>query len=329
MSGASPDNRTPIPSAQETGARAAEWLEQRERGPWGEDEQAALDAWLAQSFAHRTAYWRVAEAWSEAERLRVLERPAIDNNWIATVRRPLLIGIAAAFAIIAVSGLAASYFFLHPAERTYATDVGGRELITFADGTQIELNTNTVLRARMTTGQRIVWLDKGEAFFRVKHDAAHPFNVIAGAHRITDLGTEFLVRRDPGRLEVALVEGSAQFGAGGGQRQSVPLLLAPGDDVVATAQSMSVTRKASHDLANKMGWRRGVLVFKHTALSAAATEFNRYNREQIVVSDAATANLTISGTFPANDLRPFTEVVQSVFRLRVGRSGDEIVLSRQ
>ena len=194
----------------------------------------------------------------------MIERPATGHDWLAAARRPLLIGIAAAFALVALSGIAASYLFLKPSERIYTTDVGGRELITFADGTQIELNTDTVLRARMTTDQRTVWLDRGEAYFRVKHDAAHPFVVFAGAHRVTDVGTEFLMRRDPGRLEVTLVEGSAQFGAGDGQRQSVPLLLAPGDDVVATAQSMSVTKKPSRDVANALGWRQGVLVFKHT-----------------------------------------------------------------
>ena len=59
MSDAGPDIRSAMPSAQETGARAADWLEKRERGPWGDAEQGALDAWLAESFAHRTAYWRV------------------------------------------------------------------------------------------------------------------------------------------------------------------------------------------------------------------------------------------------------------------------------
>ena len=52
--------------------------------------------------------------------------------------------------------------------------------MNFADGSRIELNTNTVLRARMTTDQRIVWLEKGEAYFRIKHDSTHPFIVMVG-----------------------------------------------------------------------------------------------------------------------------------------------------
>ena len=45
------------------------------------------------------------------------------------------------------------------------------KLVSFADGTRIELNTDTVLRARMTTSERTVWLDQGEAYFQVKHDS--------------------------------------------------------------------------------------------------------------------------------------------------------------
>src|SRR6185437_15025238 len=34
-----------------------------------------LEAWLAASMHHSTAYWRVADAWNRADRLRVLGAP--------------------------------------------------------------------------------------------------------------------------------------------------------------------------------------------------------------------------------------------------------------
>ena len=84
-------------------------------------------------------------------------------------------GVAASLAILAIIGVTAGKFLVpHAQVRTFTTPVGGHEVVSFADGTKIELNTNTVLRASMTTDQRTVWLDKGEAYFQVKHDAAHP-----------------------------------------------------------------------------------------------------------------------------------------------------------
>ena len=35
---------------------------------------------------------------------------------------------------------------------------------------------------------RMAWLDKGEAYFRIQHDSAHPFVVMAAGRRVMDLG---------------------------------------------------------------------------------------------------------------------------------------------
>ncbi|HUJ02308.1 MAG TPA: FecR domain-containing protein [Rhizomicrobium sp.] len=319
------ETRTDL-NAQAVNARAAAWLERQERGAMSPEDQSEFDAWLEESFAHQTAYWRLAEAWNRADRLRVLattEDAATEaaSRWTRGLR------IAAVLGIAAVIGAGALRYLQVTRTETYTTPIGAREFLTLADGSQITLNTDTSLR--ITADQRKVWLDKGEAYFQIKHDARHPFVVMIGERRVTDLGTSFFIRRDYGRIEVALLQGAARFGSKDESRKSESLLLKPGDEVTATADSMSVSRKAVEDLADALGWRHGVLVFKHTTLAAAAAEFNRYNRERLVVDDSETAKLTISGTFPANDLNPFTEVVQSVFRLRVARTGNEVVLSRR
>ena len=79
-----------------------------------------------------------------------------------------------------------------------------------------------------------------------------------------------------------------------------------------------------------MNWpgAAGLLIFKYTSLADAAAEFNRYNRQKIVIADPDAARLQIIGTFPANEVDAFIEVAQSVFRLHVEHRGDEIVLSR-
>ncbi|HEV2561802.1 MAG TPA: FecR domain-containing protein [Rhizomicrobium sp.] len=306
---------------------AARLLRRNESVNWGETEQSELDAWLAQSLAHRVAYLRLDAAWSSADRLAALhpapeQVPARPWSW------PILLRIAAALIVAAGLSTAASRIFTQPPERTFATPVGGRETISFSDGSKIELNTDTVLRARMTTGERIVWLDKGEAYFYIKHDAARPFSVMADGHRITDLGTSFLVRRDSGSLEVALVEGRARVESETMVMPSQSALLAPGDVVLATANSMSMEKKSSNDLADALAWRRGIIVFHRTQLADVAREYNRYNRTKLVIADAALAHRTISASLPATDLNAFARVARNFFGLRVERSGDEIVISR-
>lgn len=304
-------------------AQAADWLmERQDKTNWSQTDQAALDAWLAQSLAHRIAFLRLEATWGRTERLAALRKPSSDEPANARSRTPLLItGIAAAFVAIAALGIIGTNLLSPPKDRTYTTPVGGRALVSFEDGSKVELNTDTVLRTRMTTGERVVWLDRGEAYFRVKHDAAHPFVVIAGNHRITDLGTKFLVRRDAGRLEVALLEGSVRFASA---KKSA--LLTPGDEIVAE-KNISLTRKTAQELSNELGWRRGVLIFQHATLADAAAEFNRYNKQKIVIADAEASQRTIDGTFLANDIEAFTDAAQSIFGLRVKAQGDELVIS--
>jgi transmembrane sensor len=192
----------------------------------------------------------------------------------------------------------------------------------------VELNTNTVLRARMTTQERVVWLDKGEAFFQIKHDPAHPFVVMAGDHRVTDLGTQFMVRRDPGRMEVAVIQGRVTFDRPDAPTRSQVALLMPGDVATATAEGMRVTKAADKVLTNELAWRSGLLVFDKTTLADAAAQFNRYNRIKLVIADPAAALVTIDGTFKVHNIGDFTHLAQAVLGLRIAIHGDEVVISR-
>jgi transmembrane sensor len=143
-----------------------------------------------------------------------------------------------------------------------------------------------------------------------------------GNRRVTDLGTDFVIRRDETRLEVAVVRGRVRYDAA---KQTA--MLTPGDVVTASGDAMSETKKPVRQLLRRLGWRRGVLVFDTTTLADAAEEFNRYNREKIVVTDPAAAQLTIGGTFPALDVSSFTDVAQDVLGLRVEKHGNDIVIS--
>lgn len=322
------ENAFPMTQAQLARAQAAEWLERRDNCDWCAADQENLEAWLGESWMNTSAYWRLEAAWSRADRLGALRRPKIDSA--ITAARPWpwtnLVRSAAAVAIIAASGLGVFKWLSAPHVSTYATPVGGRELLTLNDGSQVELNSNTVLRIAGTVRGREVWLDRGEAFFDVRHDAKRLFVVHAGTHLITDLGTKFTARQSGDRVEVALLEGRARIEAIGSPAHAK--VLAPGDVAVATANAMSVTRESTEDLADRLSWQHGMLVFRHTTLADAAAAFNRYNTEKIVIADPKVAGLTINGTFPTNAIALFNRAAQEAFGLRVERRGNEMVISR-
>lgn len=311
---------------------AADWLQRQSFWKWSAEDQAAFDAWLAESRAHRIAYWRQKSVWESARRLRALRAPMTRPGTSIPVARtkPFALRIAAAAIVAAVVGaMGYSYFgFASNNEKVYATAVGGRETIALSDGSRIELNTNTVLRVRTGKSTRMATLERGEAYFDIRHDAARPFVVDVAGHRITDLGTKFTVRDGADRLEVTLLQGKARVDSTDASNPPNSAVLSPGEVAIATPQSLTVIKKPKKELDSQMGWRRGVLTFYHATLADAAREFNRYNQRKIVVVDNAAESELIDGTFPVNDVDLFGRVAHSVLGARVENKGHDIVISR-
>ena len=313
-------------SAQQVREEAANWISRRDGTMWSDADQSELDAWLAAAPEHMVAFLRAEAAWGRADRLVAL-RTAKTSRIAETLKDvlPTALRAVAAAAVIAVVGVAARDYLTTTNQKTYTTPVGGRETITLVDGSQIALNTDTVLRMDLGGRERRVWLDKGEAYFHVTHNAQRPFRVFAGNRTVTDLGTRFSVRRDTERFEVAVMEGKVAFDAGV-KPQDKPIALLPGDVAIATATNVSIVKKPSRALAESLGWQRGLLIFDNTTLADAVADFNRYNSEKLVVAKSV-ARLPIVGTFRTNDVEAFARVTSQVFGLRAESKGASIVIS--
>lgn len=321
--------RYPFGDAMAIEADAAAWVRRRYLWDWSHQDQAELDAWLGELFEHQVAYIRLEAAWNRAERLVALQPHS--RRIFGWPHRPLagvLLKIAATVAVVSVLGIATAFYISTPRSTTYATTVGGHETLALNDGSRIELNTDTVVRVSNRSDVRQIWLDKGEAYFDVIHDARRPFTVFAGDGRIVDIGTKFVARRELGHLRVAVVQGAARVDDLGGQTQQSFAILTSGDVAIATATSVSVTRKSTSELAAGLSWRRGVLVFNNTPLDEVASEFNRYNRTKLIIADPATGMIQIGGTFAIDNVEGFTRIAQRLLKLHVQERDGEILISR-
>lgn len=308
---------------------AASWLERKNFAQWRETDHAELEEWLAASWSHRVAFWRLETAWSRAERLTALRNPVAIKPAPAKKAPPsILLRAVGAVLVAVIAGVWGYTQFEKPADTRYATGLGERKTLQLADGSRLELNTVTTLRVSHGSGHRTVWLDKGEAYFDIKHNAANPFTVYASGHRISDLGTKFSVRNDANRLKVALVEGLARIDDVKGASKASSAILSPGDVAVATATSLKVVKRPQQELRDQLGWRRGMLVFVHATLADVATEFNRYNETKIVIADPAVAQRRIGATFPSQDLEDFAVLARTSLRLHVEQRDGNIIISR-
>ena len=263
---------------------AADWAAvRRVSDDWTPERQAELDAWLAQSLAHRVAYLRIEATWRRTDRLAALRQSMRDPADRSASRKALWTRIAAAFGLVVLSGVVAANRLTSTHGQLIETPKGGQERLTLADGSQIELNTDTAILVDLSAKPAPSNFMRGEAFFQIKHDAARPFVVTAAGHRIVDLGTKFLVRMAPQSLRVALVEGSARLESASTQSQQRAVVLLPGDVAVATADMTNISKKSEPELSESLAWQRGSIVFRNERLADAAAEFNRYGGPQLVV----------------------------------------------
>lgn len=236
-------------SAEAIEQAAAAWFCKRDSGNWSTADQAAFDAWLNQSTAHRVAHLRLQAGWKGAARMQALgagiprgEVPA-PGRWgndrflggqnlgayrtateLAPIHRDEMGRAERSYASASLWALAASAVlalgitlytkspYMPWLGDQYSTPVGGQKTVSLEDGTRITLNTNTRLRADFSARERRIDLSMGEAFFEVAKDAMRPFIVYVDASRVTAVGTQFSVRRVGDEdIKVVVTEGRVRL----------------------------------------------------------------------------------------------------------------------
>lgn len=322
--------------AEKANNRAAEWIIAQEDRDLTDAERAAMDAWLAESDGNRAAYWRLKRSWREADRIGALGRSVCERKDDVVQggggRARWLPWSVAASILAAIAGL--GYFASSPipspteiAGAEYATQIGGRQSISLDDGSRVELNTASQIRAVIGRESREVWLERGEAYFEVKHLTDSAFVVHAGNRKITVLGTKFSVLRDGERVTVSVVEGRVRLAEMNGADEVRSAIIIGGDVAVTEGKTTLVAEQSQEKVENALAWREGMLRFDETRLDEAAAELNRYNTKPIIVSDEV-AHVRIGGSFPAADSDAFVRLLRDAYGLTVSETAQAVEISK-
>jgi transmembrane sensor len=241
----------------------------------------AFVAWLEADPRHAEAYDRIAmadgvlRAAVSRPQARALPEPANDRGM--PIRRWW--GWAGGAAACAAA-IAAVMVVRPPASSAYALETrpGETRQIALGEGSRIELAGGSRLlldRAR----PRLVTIERGEALFHVRHDAADPFIVRSGKLAVQDVGTVFNVTRDGASFTVAVAEGSVLFQPRG---QAIPL--AAGATLVANEDHQEV-RLGRIDVTLVGGWRSGRLTFSDTPVPELLRTVERLYGTRLVADD--------------------------------------------
>jgi len=195
------------------------------------------------------------------------------TRWGAGLGIALAAGVAAVVAVPSLMQAGAQPFVVHTAP--------GEKRVVTIDGTSIALNGDSSLRLDRIN-PRVAVLERGEAFFTVRHDAAHPFAVQAGGARFQDVGTAFDIVARADVTQIAVREGAVLYDPGGA---AVRL---DGGQSLRIADNSATVRTV--DAAAVGGWRSGQLLYRDASLGDVAQDVARSIGEPVAVDPALTVH---------------------------------------
>jgi len=343
------DHEDPIEEA------AADWLALSAEG-FSSAQKREFERWCRADTRHAAAVARLEATCALLKKMPLVRaelQPVIAFPVAARAGRPVTasrrtlsplrvaLGLAAA---ITVAFLTVIQFLPPPgsAAQVFTTSTGGYERVALADGSVIELNAQTKVRVILTPTNRRVELVAGEAHFTVAHDRARPFIVSAGGVAVRAVGTAFNVRLAPTAVEVLVTEGKvsvAEVERVVPNARSAPVsttYVAANERTLVhlpsltnpTQSAPAVEKITPATMRDALSWQERKLAFSETPLSEVVAQFNRRNRVQLILGDAALAERPVGGTFAADNVEGFIRLLESGTTITVERQGETNVILR-
>ena len=178
---------------------------------------------------------------------------------------------------------------------------GGEYRIVLADGSEVWVNSESelVYPVRFVGEKRVVRL-KGEAYFKVRADAGHPFIVEAN-------GTEFNVNsRKKKVVESVLVKGRVEV-----ENEIRQVMLNPNQLAVCDVETNGIIVKEV-DVRKYIDWKNGDFVFSDDRLEDVMNKLALWYDCDVVYSDEKLKEIRLSG-----DMKRYGEVEEFLHFLEI------------
>lgn len=308
-----------------------------------EDERRAFERWLAADSVHQGEYAVVVATWDRLDAVATRPSPELEHRlrqvmalrgagrirngrgWPASFVR----SAAIAAMIVLVGGTAWWWLSFAVTVTDYHTARGEQRAVMLADGTSMEMNTDTAVTVRLWGRGRQIVVEKGEAYFTVAHDPTRPFEVIASNGRIHDIGTQFSVYKQTDRVLVAVESGLVRVDPPtNGATSAEGHVVGPGERAMymATGQWATLARVEPAQIAV---WRQGALRFDGISLAEAITEVERYRPGRILLADPALGETRIRGVFNSRNLDEFFTALPTIVPVEITLRSGDLIISRR
>ena len=192
-----------------------------------------------------------------------------------------------------------------------STTVGQRQNMQLADGTQLDLNTNSIVNIHYSEKLRLIELIQGEIYIQTATDALRrPFKVKTKNGTITALGTTFGVRIENDIHHVYLNQGLLEIVPQ--NNPSIRHLVYPGQ--TAQLNHTQITHNETSRAGNT-AWLKGKLVVFEQPLKEVIKELNRYH-VGVLRCHPNVSELKITGVLPIDNTTEALRLLKQSFPLK-------------
>lgn len=270
-------------------------------------------------------------------------RPAIRHPAAARRHPSALVATAVAVSALCGGWVAWHQWYYSPIfEHRFATQRGQQLDAALPDGSRVLLDTASIAEVTLYRNRREIRLPEGQLLLEVRSDAARPFEVLAGASRVTVTGTRFTVRHAPSvgndSVEVAVLEGQVRVAPqaspplpdaarpgrgrpGGEAHAAAAVMLGAGQVLVSDSEGVpgEVRTVPTVSIAT---WREQRIRFDDVPLAAVLAEIERYQPTGIRLQDAAVGQLTVTASVDLRNLAGFLRNLPVVLPVRFSKQAD-------
>lgn len=292
-------------------------------------ERLRFTEWLSSDPAHQEAYRKAERFWHaldqmnpgdihEFDRYLTEDAPTTPRGHSRPWQR--VTAMAASLLLVAGIGLWLTTAWLPLGD--YRTAVGEQRTVSLADGSIVQLNTDTALSVSLTEQGRRLTLHRGEAFFTVAPDAARPFEVEAGSGTIRALGTAFNVRTGSDRTTVTVTEHSIRIRVGKETSADVHA-----GERLRYRPDGRIDQVEEADIDRTLAWRHHRLIFENQPLPEVLAEVARYRSGRLVIlRDDSLKTLPVTGSFDTERLDHLLPAIEESLPVRVVTFADRVIL---
>jgi ferric-dicitrate binding protein FerR (iron transport regulator) len=176
--------------------------------------------------------------------------------------------------------------------------MGSRVSFNLPDGTTGWLNSGSKLTYSLPFSENRKVAIEGEAWFDVRHNEKHPFEISAGKSMIKVLGTSFNVSAYPEEryVEVVLQNGKIEFSD---QLLAERVILKPSERLVIKDNRLELNPV---DPTKYKGWTDGKLIFRGDDMAEVARRIERWYDVKVEIADKDLLQFSFRATFVDDSL---------------------------